>query len=199
MSWTQWSLLPEQPQSSEAKRPSSHSCSVTELELSLKVKVTQSCPTLCDPIDYTLHGILQARILEWVAFPFSRRSSQPRIEPRSPALQVVFSPAEPQGKLKNTGVGSLSLLQGIFLTQDSNRSLLHCRQILYQLSCEGSPEFGLECQYPSGCKARAFTTYSPHTLLPRFPGRGRMWDLNTLPTFIPCEAAGKAEHSLKLP
>ena len=39
---------------------------------------TQSCLTLCDPIDYTVHGIPQARILEWVAFPFSRWSSQPR-------------------------------------------------------------------------------------------------------------------------
>ena len=44
----------------------------------VKVKVTPSCPTLCDPMDYTVYGILQARILEWVAFPFSRRSSQPR-------------------------------------------------------------------------------------------------------------------------
>ena len=44
----------------------------------MKVKVTQSWPTLCNPIDYTVHGILQARILEWVAFPFSRGSSQPR-------------------------------------------------------------------------------------------------------------------------
>ena len=35
------------------------------------------CPTLCDPVDYTVHGILQARILEWVAFPFSRGSSKP--------------------------------------------------------------------------------------------------------------------------
>ena len=42
------------------------------------VKVAQSCPTLCNPIDYIVHGILQARILEWVAFPFSRGSSQPR-------------------------------------------------------------------------------------------------------------------------
>ena len=42
------------------------------------VKVTQSCPTLWDPMDYTVQGILQARILEWVAFPFSRGSSQPR-------------------------------------------------------------------------------------------------------------------------
>ena len=44
----------------------------------MKVKVGQSCLTLCDPMDYTVHGILQARILEWVAFPFSRGSSQPR-------------------------------------------------------------------------------------------------------------------------
>ena len=44
----------------------------------MNVKVTQSYPTLCDPMDYTVHGILQARILEWVAFPFSRGSSQPR-------------------------------------------------------------------------------------------------------------------------
>ena len=42
-----------------------------------KVKVAQSCLTLCDPWDYTDHGILQARILEWVAVPFSRGSSQP--------------------------------------------------------------------------------------------------------------------------
>ena len=54
----------------------------------LKVKVAQSRPTLCDPTDYTVQGILQARILEWVAFPFSSGSSQLRIEPRSPALQV---------------------------------------------------------------------------------------------------------------
>ena len=44
----------------------------------VNVKVAQLCLTLCDPMDYTVHGILQARILEWVAFPFSRASSQPR-------------------------------------------------------------------------------------------------------------------------
>ena len=43
-----------------------------------EVKVTQSCPTLCNLTDYTVFGILQARILDWVAFPFSRGSSQPR-------------------------------------------------------------------------------------------------------------------------
>ena len=42
------------------------------------MKVAHSCPTLCNPMDYTVHGILQARIPEWVAFPFSRESSQPR-------------------------------------------------------------------------------------------------------------------------
>ena len=44
----------------------------------MKEKVAQSCPALCDPMDYTVHGILQARILEWVTFPFSQGSSQSR-------------------------------------------------------------------------------------------------------------------------
>ena len=53
---------------------------------------------LCNPMDYTIHGILQARILEWVAIPFSKGSSQPGIKPRSPALQAVSLPTEPPGK-----------------------------------------------------------------------------------------------------
>ena len=44
----------------------------------MKVKVDQSCLTLCNHMDYAVHGILQARMLEWVAFPFSRGSSQAR-------------------------------------------------------------------------------------------------------------------------
>ena len=44
----------------------------------VQVKVAQLCLTICDPMDYTVHGILQVRILEWVAVPFSRGSSQPR-------------------------------------------------------------------------------------------------------------------------
>ena len=55
----------------------------------------------------------------------------------APALQVNSLPAEPQWK-PNTVVGSLSLLQQIFPTQESNQGLLHCRQILYQLSYQGS-------------------------------------------------------------
>ena len=56
----------------------------------MKVKVTQSCPTLCNPVDCTAHGILQARILEWVAFPFSGDLPNPGIKSRSPAWQVDF-------------------------------------------------------------------------------------------------------------
>ena len=63
----------------------------------------------------------------------------PGIEPRSPTLQADSLPAQPKEKSKNTGVGSLSLLQGIFLTQESNWGLLHCRWILYQLSYQGNP------------------------------------------------------------
>ena len=47
-------------------------------KVKVKVKVAQLCPTLCNSMDYTVHGILQARILEWVAFPSSRGSSKPR-------------------------------------------------------------------------------------------------------------------------
>ena len=64
---------------------------------------------------------------------------KPEIEPRYPASQVDSLPSEPPGKGKNTGVGSLSLLQGIFPTQELNQGLLHCRWILYQQSYQGSP------------------------------------------------------------
>ena len=60
----------------------------------------------------------QARTLEWVAIPFSRGSSQPRDQTQVSTLQEDSLPAEPPGKPKNTGVGSLSLLQQIFPTQE---------------------------------------------------------------------------------
>ena len=71
-------------------------------------------------------------------FPSPGDLPNPGTEPRSPALQTDSLPAEPQGKPKNAGVGSLSLLQEIFPTQGVNPGLLHCRQILYQLSYQGS-------------------------------------------------------------
>ena len=77
----------------------------------VKVKVAQSCPTLCDSVDYTVHG-------------------------NSPG--------------QNTRVGSRSLLQGIFPTQGSNPVLLHLRQILYQLSYQGSRRMNLHV-FPSSC------------------------------------------------
>ena len=56
--------------------------------MEVKVKVAQSCLTLCNPMNNTAHGILQARILEWVAFPFSRDLPNRGIKPRSPPLQA---------------------------------------------------------------------------------------------------------------
>ena len=64
----------------------------------------------------------------------------PGIKPQSPALQVDSLLSEPLGKPKNPGVGSLSLLQGIFSAQESNWGLLHCRQVLHYPSYQGSPD-----------------------------------------------------------
>ena len=66
--------------------------------MKVKVTVSQSCPILCDTMDYTVHGILQARILEWVAIPSLGVLSNPGTEPRFPALQADSLPAEPPGK-----------------------------------------------------------------------------------------------------
>ena len=100
--------------------------------------------SLCYSMDCSLpgssvHGILQAGILEWIAVPFSRGSSQPRNQTWSPTLQVDSLSAEPQGKPKNTGVDSLSLLQQIFLTQGSNLHLLSQQVDSLPLCHLGSP------------------------------------------------------------
>ena len=101
------------------------------------------------------HRLQLARLLHpWV---FSRQEywselrcptlgdlSNPGIKPRSAALQADSLLSEPPRKPKNTGVGSLFLLQGIFLTQRTNPHLLHCRQILYQLSYQQSPNHYIE-------------------------------------------------------
>ena len=83
-----------------------------------------------------------------VAFRSPGDLPNPGIKPRSPALQANSLPAEPQGKPNNAGVGSLSLLQGIFPTQVLNPGLPHCRQILYQLSHKGSPRILGWVAYP---------------------------------------------------
>ena len=81
----------------------------------------------CSPPGSSLAmGILQAGILEWVAMSSSAGSSQPRNQTCSPTLQADSFLFEPSGKPKNTGVGSLSLLQEIFPTQESVEVLLRC-------------------------------------------------------------------------
>ena len=62
------------------------------------VKVAQSCLILCSPMDYTVHRILQSRILAWVAVPFSRGLPNPGREPRCPTLQADSLLSEPPGK-----------------------------------------------------------------------------------------------------
>ena len=100
-----------------------------------------SCLTLCDPMNYTVHGILQDRVLEWVTFLsllqgiFSTQGSNTK----SPTLHVNSLPAEPPGKPKNTGVDSLSLLHWIFWTQELNWGLLRCRTLPAELP--GRPIF----------------------------------------------------------
>ena len=64
----------------------------------MNVKVIQLCLTLCNPMDYTAHGILQARLLEWVAFHSPGDLPNPGIKPRSPTLPTDSLAAEPQGK-----------------------------------------------------------------------------------------------------
>ena len=86
-------------------------------------------------MDYTVYGILLARILEWVAIPFSRRSSQPMDWTQVSLIAGRFFTSWATRETQNTGVGSLFLLQQIFPTQESNWGLLPT--LLYQLSYQG--------------------------------------------------------------
>ena len=105
-------------------------------------EVAQSCLSLCNPMDcgllgFSIHGIFQARILEWVTISFSRDLPDPGIEPGSPALETDALTSEPPGKPKNTGVGCHARLQGIFPTQGSNQRHPRCGRILNHLSHQG--------------------------------------------------------------
>ena len=118
-------------------------------------------PMDCSLSSSSVPSIFRAGIIEWIAISYTRRSFSPEIKPEpfaSPALAGGFFTTEGKSKMKvkvsqscltlcgpmaysswnspgqNTGVGSLFLLQGIFLTKGSNSGLLHCRWILYQLS-----------------------------------------------------------------
>ena len=97
----------------------------------------------------TVHSILQARILEWVVFPFSRGSSQPRDRTQVSWIAGSFFTSWATKEAQEYWSGSLSLLQGIFPTQKSNQGLLNCRWILYKLKYEGSPHLFSLNQKPS--------------------------------------------------
>ena len=90
--------------------------------------VAQLCPTLCDPIDCSLPG----------SSVHGDPPGKNIVMGCHAILQGVFPTQVSPGKPKNTGVGSISLLLGIFLTQESNQGLLHCIWILYQLSYQES-------------------------------------------------------------
>ena len=91
---------------------------------------------------WTIQSMEFSRPEYWSRKPFPSPGDLPNpgIESRSPELQADSLPAEPQGKPKNTG-----WVAGIFPTQESNWGLLHCRQILYQLSYQGSPKIEFNC------------------------------------------------------
>ena len=125
---------------------------------------------LCNPVDYTVPGIFQPQYWSGQPSPSPGDLPNPGIKPRSPALQAESLPAEPPGKTKNTGMGSLSLRQGIFPNQESNRGLLHWRQILYQ------PSWKLQCSVtsrkPTLTQARYKASHhsvSPHAVTVRTP------------------------------
>ena len=94
------------------------------------VKISQSRPTLCNPMGWMVHGVLQARILEWVAFPYSRGSSQPRDQTQVSHIAGRFFTSWATREAQEYWSGSLSLLQQIFPTQELKQVLLHCRWIL---------------------------------------------------------------------
>ena len=112
----------------------------TTAMFSLQDKKVQVLCESCSVVSDSLSPTEFSRPEYWSGqlFPSPGDLPNPGIEPRSPALQVDSLPAEPGGKPTKTGVGSLSLLQRIFLTQELNWGLLHCRWILYQLSYQGA-------------------------------------------------------------
>ena len=119
----------------------------------MHANLLQFCLTLCNLIDCRLvgscaRGILQASILEWVVMSSSRGSSQPRDQTQVSHVVGRLFTVWAIREAKNTGVGSLSLLQGIFPTQGSNPGLLHCGWILYCLSHKRSPRIREWVAYP---------------------------------------------------
>ena len=104
------------------------------------MKVAKSCRTLCNPMHYTVHGILQVRILEWVTFAFSRgifptQGSNPGL----PRCKWILYQLSHKGSPRILEWVAYPFSRGIFPTQESNQGLLYCRRILYHMRYQGSP------------------------------------------------------------
>ena len=129
--------------------------SLLTLQLSVKVRKIIGRLLACPFGLYSLWNSLGQNT--GVGFPSPGDLTIPGIEPRSPALQADSLPAEPQGKPKNTGVGSLSLLQGIFLAQESNQGLLHRKVDSLPTELSGGPlhRLGGSPKHPSSCLSPA--------------------------------------------
>ena len=146
-------------------------------------------------------GTRQGRILEWVAMHSSWGSSQPRDWTQVSCIAGEFFTTWTTRKApKNTGAGSLSLLQENFLIQELNQGLLHCRQILYHLSYQGSPMFcELFSEDKKGSTGQAGWIFQRETwtfLLVRILGdQGADWRSKW---DCLCSQAGKAVCSLRL-
>ena len=98
-----------------------------ERTVKVKVKLAQSCPTLCNPMDYTVHRILQARILEWVAFPSFSGASQPRDQTQVSCIAGGSLPAELKGIKKENRISTTqnthTLLDSVYVPENSVSSV----------------------------------------------------------------------------
>ena len=161
--------------------------------------MSNSCdPTDYSPPDFSVHGILQARILEWVAFPFSRGSSQPRDGTQVSHIAGRFFTSWATREAQEYWVGSLSLLQGIFPTQGWNPGLPHCRWIHYQMSHEGSPRIleWIACTFSRGSSwPRNWTGVSlqADSLPTELPGKPRP-RVNSFLTMMPRQVNGERKN-----
>ena len=167
-------------------------CSSVSFPATALCLVAQPCPTRCDATDCSppgsVHRTLQARVLEWVAMPSSRGSSRLRDQTQVSCIAGRFFIIWATREARDAGVGNLSLLQGVFPTQKSNQGLLHCRQILYQLSYQGSPVAALDMSCVPQSKFFLYPSLF-WTLLPMSgERRGPGWEVTQFTHTLPIPA-----------
>ena len=131
--------------------------------------VSQSCPTLCNPIDCSpsgssVHGILWARILEWVVIPFSRGFPEPGIEPRFPELKADSLPSDPPSDflVKASSQPSSCLRSCSWLWLEINTPPGTLTNPSGPLMLPGTPKAFLD-SLPSAFLGQLFYTFSPQT------------------------------------